>query len=144
MTENESKESTLPPKFVPYVTGRPTKYEDWMPHRVIELMRDGATAAEVARNLAICRDTFFEWVKVHKEFSDAYKTGKELTIGWWDEFGRTNLVTHKDYKLNVGLYAFIRKNQHGWTDKIEQTAVEKVKDVSKLSDDELHEISEGK
>jgi len=31
-----------------------------------------------AHNIGVCHDTLCEWVKVHKEFSEAYKKAKEL------------------------------------------------------------------
>ena len=58
--------------------GRPSKYnEKFHPLLVEYLARNGKTDKEMAVLLSISEDTFYEWKKVHKEFSESIKKGKE-------------------------------------------------------------------
>lgn len=40
--------------------------------------RDGLTDEQIAKNLGICKDTFYKYKKEHTDFSDALKRGKEV------------------------------------------------------------------
>jgi len=63
--------------------GRPSKYDVSMCETVVECMNKGYIVEEVCAELGINRDTFFEWVKVHPDFSDCYKKGKAAFIAFW-------------------------------------------------------------
>jgi len=76
-------------------------------------MKDGATLAMVCRNLQISRQTFYNWIKKHKELEEAYKIGKEWGEGYLDEAGLHNL---DNPTFNAVLYQMIRRNRCGWTE----------------------------
>lgn len=40
--------------------------------------RDGLTDIQIAENLGISKDTFYEYKKKHSDFSDSLKKGKEI------------------------------------------------------------------
>ncbi len=40
--------------------------------------RDGLTDEQIAKNLGISKDTFYKYKKIHTDFSDALKKGKEI------------------------------------------------------------------
>jgi hypothetical protein len=46
-------------------------------------MQKGYIVDEVCAELGIHRDTFFEWIKTHGEFSDSYKKGKAAFNAFW-------------------------------------------------------------
>lgn len=94
--------------------GAPTKYTDDMPRKVIELMKQGASKYEVALELDICEDTFYEYKKIHKDFSEAIKKGEWFSRGKWEKEGRLSL---RDKEFNSTLWYMNMKNRHGWTDK---------------------------
>lgn len=78
------------PADAPHPGGRPTKYEDWMPAKVIELMREGASKHEVAAELGIAYSTIFNWQNDEDkaDFQDAMHQGEMLSQAWWERAGR--------------------------------------------------------
>lgn len=106
------------PKPEGYVFGRPTKYDPSMAEKAIELLREGASLAEVTRELNVSRDTITEWRKTKPDFSAAIQKGIELSQGWWEQIARKNLmVTPKGEQLNATLWYMNMKNRFGWRDK---------------------------
>lgn len=98
-----------------YTTGRPTKYEpDYIIPIMDNLMKLGANIEEVCAELDIHKDTFYEWIKVHHEFSDAVKIAKQYSEAWWLKNGRENL-TNKDFSPT--LFYMNMKNRFNWADK---------------------------
>jgi hypothetical protein len=95
---------------------RPTKYKSEYCEKVIELMAEGASKTEVCAEIGICYDTFLDWQKANKEFSESVKRGDKLSEAWWLKSGRLNLENNKfSY---TGWYMNM-KNRHGWKDKQE-------------------------
>lgn len=76
--------------------GRPTKYHEDMPGKVLEMMSDGWSVNAVCTELKITPDTFFRWCREYEEFSYAYKMGRSAKARWYENEGRQNLNT-KDY-----------------------------------------------
>mgnify|MGYP001243368073 CR=1 FL=1 len=56
--------------------GRPTIYNDDMPHRAYKLALLGLTDREIAKQLEISLDTLNRWKREHPEFSDQLNAGK--------------------------------------------------------------------
>lgn len=109
------------------MAGRPTKYKPEMCEQVIDLMRDGLAIEEVCAEMGIWKDTFYNWVKKHDEFSDAYKRGLELSKAWWLKQGRSSLT---DGKFNSTLWYMNMKNRHKWSDKQEVDHTTKGKEIN--------------
>lgn len=80
--------------------GRPTHYDPaYHVKTAFNLVVSGYTNDEIAAIFSISRDTFYQWLDLHKEFSDAIARGKEPTIGevgnalrerargfeWWED-----------------------------------------------------------
>ena len=63
--------------------GRPSKYTESMCDTVVTCMCKGYIIEEVCAELGIHKDTFFEWVKLHPDFSDSYKKGKAGFNAFW-------------------------------------------------------------
>lgn len=98
---------------------RPTKYLPEMCQKVVELMSEGASKAEVAHELGITRETLHDWTNNNQEFSYAIKEGEAASEAWWLKKGRTNLE-NKDFSY-TGWYMNM-KNRHGWKDKQDITS----------------------
>lgn len=98
--------------------GRPSKYTEDMPQMVIELMREGASLAEVASELGVSRATLSKWQADENkpEFVEAIKIGVDLSQAWWEKQGRTELWNSK---FNHVLWYMNMKNRFGWRDKQE-------------------------
>lgn len=114
--------------------GRPTKYRDDMPDKVIELMSEGASKNEIAGTLGISYETLCEWQKVGgdyyiKEFSDAIKKGEALSLCWWERQGRKQLE-NKEFSY-TGWYMNM-KNRFKWADKqeVEHSGSLQIKDLT--------------
>jgi len=61
--------------------------------------RDGLTDIQIAENLGISKDTFYEYKKKHSDFSDSLKKGKEI-IDYQVENALDGNVTAQIYWLN--------------------------------------------
>jgi len=94
--------------------GRPTKYTDEMPQKLMEAMNQGKSVQRFCRDIQIDTDTFYEWVKVHPEFTGAFKKGRCYCEAHWEDW----LVNHFDDKnVNSGLVKLFMANRFGWREK---------------------------
>ncbi len=99
-------------------TGRPTSYKKEFCELLIDHMSQGLSFDVFGAIVDVCKDTTYEWVKVHKEFSDAKKLGSI----------KRNLLVEKRYieqtnmpasKANAAMMIYWTKNTLGWSDKVE-------------------------
>jgi hypothetical protein len=95
--------------------GRPTKYSEKICKLLPSLFANGESVTEVCAYLDITKDTFFEWVKEHPEFSDSYKKGLELSETWWIRIGRMGSLGK--VKIQPATWIFNMKNRFKWTDR---------------------------
>jgi len=88
---------------------RPTKYNKEMLPIMLEKFKEGASICEVCVELDITRETFYQWQKENKEFSDTIKKGLALSQAWWEKIGKAGTVN----KLNVNptMWIFNMKNR---------------------------------
>jgi len=98
-------------------TGRPTKYSPKLCGLLPAMFANGESVVEVCAGLGITKDTFFQWVKKYKDFSDSYKRGLELSEAWWTKLGRAGSVGKS--KIQPATWIFNMKNRFKWTDKQE-------------------------
>jgi len=123
-----------------------TKYKGEETDRQVYLMArdEGLNDREIANNLGIHHDTFYQWIKKHPAFSDAVKKGRELSIdkvenalfkeatGYWTEETKTYIQEGKNgektkkiekskkfIRPNVTAQIYITKNRRPakWPDK---------------------------
>lgn len=79
--QDEVKEGEFIPK-----RGRPSKYESWMPAKLIEVAQEGGHVAAMCKALGIgSKETFYAWVEEHKEFKEAYETAKLESQAFYEE-----------------------------------------------------------
>jgi len=57
--------------------GRPTRFEERFVNMAFEIMCLGATIQKLAEVFQVHRDTIYEWMKVHPEFSEAIQRGRD-------------------------------------------------------------------
>lgn len=99
--------------------GRPPIYDkDFHPQECIELGRKGKSVTEICNAFDIMRETYYNWTKTHKEFSDAHKKATQLKEEWYTAFGQ-NLAAGKIKGGNVTAYIWLTKQLCGWRDKVE-------------------------
>ena len=113
---------------------RQTKYKKDYCQMLTDHMSEGYTFESFGGVVNVCKDTLFEWIKVHSEFSDSLKVArlKQLLA---NEKLLKDIARGKVRNANVTAQIFIMKNCHKWTDRIEQTNV----DISKEDTDKLKE-----
>ena len=71
--------------------GRPSTYDPSHCERVIELGKRGKSVAVMAAQLDVHKDTIYEWMRVHPEFSDAIKRALTYSQEWWEDAGQNAL-----------------------------------------------------
>jgi len=52
------------------------KQKEWFDFKVEHYKKQGLSNDQIAHNLGIAKQTFYEYLKKYKDFSDAYKKGK--------------------------------------------------------------------
>lgn len=106
--------------------GRPSDYRPEYCDTVIELMKDGASKAEVCLELNCSFHTFILWQEQNEEFLQAVKRGLHLSKGKWEQIGRKAAFGTVE-GFNATAWIFNMKNRFGrmddfgekWSDKQE-------------------------
>ena len=125
----------------PAKMGRPTDYKPEYCVTVIDLMKEGASKAEVCLELNCSFQTFLTWQEKHKDFLEAVKRGLHLSKGKWEQMGRKAAFGNVE-NFNATAWIFNMKNRFGkaddlgdkWTDKQE---IDHTHEINNLSDKEL-------
>ncbi len=73
--------------FQKHIMARPTDYKPEYCDHVIEWGAAGKSVTWMAASLDVSRDTIYEWVKVHAEFSDAITRAKAKAQAKWEDMG---------------------------------------------------------
>ncbi len=77
----------------------------------------GYSFEEMAWELDVWVQTFYDWKKKYPEFNDAMKKASALSEGWWRKQARQNL---KSRVFRDHLWFMNMKNRFGWADKTQQ------------------------
>lgn len=96
--------------------GRPTKYTNEMPGKILEAMTDGLSVVRFARQIGVHIDTIYEWAKVHPEFSEHFGRAKINCEAYWEDWLINNLCNKT---VNGVLVKLFMTNRFGWSDKKE-------------------------
>lgn len=109
--------------------GRPSKYKPEYCQLLIDHMSKGLSFETFGAVINVNRDTIFEWVKVHKDFSDAKIEAIAKCQLFWENLGVEHIlnvtksqseggVTKSGSKsLNASVWIFNMKNRFKWRDK---------------------------
>lgn len=100
--------------------GRPSKYDSSYCDKVLELMSKGFSKQAVAGELGISRDTFYAWVKAHKDFSDTIKISEMRSLLFWENIGIDGMMG-KITGFRPAVWIFVMKNRFGWKDNVSLT-----------------------
>lgn len=114
--------------------GRPTKYEARYCQMLIDHMKSGMSFEAFAGHpeVMVNRDTLYQWVKDHPDFSDAKREGSEAARFFLEATGIKGLHG-KIPGFNVTAWIFTMKNRCGWRDKVEHSgAVDTTASTEKL------------
>lgn len=84
---------------------------------LIEHMSKGLSFESFGAVINVDRDTVFEWVKVHKDFSDAKRIAFDNCLLFWEEMGIRGSF-HRDFKPASWIYNMkCRFRKQGWNDQ---------------------------
>lgn len=99
---------------------RPTDYRKEYCEKVLALMAEGASKAEVSAELGCSFQTFLNWQQAHPEFLDAVKQGEKLSQAWWEKLGRQG--ASGAVPVNPTMFIFNMKNRFRdeWSDTTKQ------------------------
>ena len=78
----------LPKVEEPKPVGRPSLYRPEYCKMVIDHMKLGNSFESFGAVIGCHRDTLYAWEKVHPEFSDSKKEGKELSLKFYEDMGK--------------------------------------------------------
>lgn len=127
--------------------GAPTKYrKEFHCDDFIRLAEQGKTLAQIAAAWKVNRDTVFEWAKVHKEFSDTIKRGRQLAEAWYMNVGQAAMlgqakVDGVKVNVNLGMFCWLTKNMFHWTDRVDyRETPEKPRPMKDVPDEELDDM----
>lgn len=98
--------------------GRPSLYKPEYCDLLIKHMESGLSFDTFAAVVGTCKDTCYEWVKVHSEFSDAKKRGTALR-NLLVEKALVKATLTPSFKVNTPLLIFWVKNTLGWKEQTE-------------------------
>ena len=96
------------------VRGQPTLYRVEYCERLVAYMRGVNSFETFADVIGVHRDTLYEWCKVHPEFSDARKRGRDGLQRGLENISK-GLMTGK-IKGNAAALIFFMKNTTNWRD----------------------------
>lgn len=112
---------------MPHPGGRPTLYREEYCDKLIAAMYEGKSVERFCRDIRVCKDTFYEWVKKHTLFADAFKLGRTDCEAYWEEW-LVNRLESKD--VNSNLVKLFMTNRFGWGDKHDLSAHVAVDDTT--------------
>jgi len=140
---------------------RPTKYKDDYPKQAYKLCLTGFTDVQLADFFEVNPDTIYEWKKVHEEFSESLKEGKQIADGevakslyhrakgyshknvhvsnYQGEITLTELTKHYPPDTTACIFWLKNRQPNLWRDKRE-LAIDDDRDVEDFNIDELKQI----
>lgn len=96
--------------------GRPTKYDHKYCEKLIDFARrTGKPFSYFGPEIGVCRATLHNWAREHPDFLDAKKRANELAAAFMFDLGM-RAAQGKVRGFNMGAFAMIMKNCHGWRD----------------------------
>jgi hypothetical protein len=96
--------------------GRPTLYKEEYPEMLLEHMAQGYSFESFGAIAKCCRDTLYEWVRVHPDFSYAKNHGALESQFWWEKLIRAGAMGEVD-RYNAATAIFTMKCRFGWKDE---------------------------
>lgn len=97
--------------------GRETDYKPEFCQMLIEHMSEGLSFKSFGGIVSVCKDTLYEWVKVHKQFSDSKDIGHLKSMLFYEKVGKKGMMNEipffndRIFRLNM-----INRFREDWTD----------------------------
>jgi transposase-like protein len=95
--------------------GRPSKYDSAFCERVIAVMGDGYSFTAFCGEVGIAKDTGYNWVKEHQEFSDAVKVARAMRLRALEE---KLLTGDTGPRITAMIFALKNADTEEWREKV--------------------------
>ena len=94
--------------------GRPTLYRPEYCQMLIDHMSKGHSLESFGAMIrgGVDKDTIYEWIKKHPDFSVAFREARQKAMIWWEKIGMGQAAGK--VKGNSGTWIFWMKNRFGW------------------------------
>lgn len=99
--------------------------------------RRGFTIVEIAAEFDVARNTLYDWIDTHPNFSNAISRARDLAEAWWAKQGRKGIWSRE---FNSSAYRLQMMNRFGWGERSSQEVYHG--DVKDADDDELRKRAE--
>lgn len=117
-----------------------TKFtEEWCREKaklLPDMFKDGQAVVEVAVELNMTKETFYQLCKKYDFWKEAYNLGKVKSEAWWLKIGR--IGTTGKIKANGYIWRLNMQNRFGWYEKKEE--IRETKTEQKVDRDFLDKI----
>ena len=133
-------QTTLPAHLKPG-RGRPSEYRSEYCQLVLEVTKqEGISLTAFAGFIGVSRQSIYEWIGLHSEFSDACSRAKAMRLLWWErKLGRST----KGAVTTASVFALRNIDPEEWRDVRSVQHDHSVR-VESLSDAQLYAIASGK
>lgn len=121
--------------------GRPSEYRPEYCAMLLEAtQREGISLTAFAGMIGVARDTVYEWMTRHREFSDACARAKPVRLLWWErKLGRSR----KGAETTASIFALRNVDPTEWRD-IKNVQHDHNVRVETLTDAQLYAIAQGR
>lgn len=129
------KQTTLPAHYKH--PGRPSEYRPEYCDLVIDRMGQGFSLTAFAGMIRVAKDTVYEWIKVHREFSDAVSRARPARLAALEA---KLLRSRKGAETTAAIFALRNADPDEWRDVKHQEHSHSLK-VETLTDAQLYAIA---
>lgn len=133
------KQTRLPAHLEPG-RGRPSEYLPEYCQAVIDHMAQGYSLTAFAGSIRVARDTVYEWIVRHREFSDAVSRARSARVTALE----TKLLgSRKGAETMAAIFALKNAQPEEWRD-VKHTEHQHLHAIQTLTDAQLMQIAAGK
>jgi hypothetical protein len=123
-----------------YKTGRPSLYRPEYCEQVMDYMRKGHSLSAFAGSIECARETVYEWMSKHPEFSEAVSRGRSMRLVPWEE---KLMKCERGAEVAATIFALKNCDPEEWREVRYATFDHNVK-IETLSDEQLLAIASGR
>jgi hypothetical protein len=119
--------------------GRPSEYRPEYCQAIIDAMAEGISLTAFAGVIGVSKDTVYEWIKRHSDFSDAWSRAKPKRVLHLE---RKLLRARKGAETTAAIFALRNADPTEWRD-VKSVQHDHRHSIDMLTDAELYAIASG-
>ncbi|MEH2525848.1 MULTISPECIES: hypothetical protein [unclassified Bradyrhizobium] len=123
-----------------YTTGRPSEYRPEYCQLVQDVMSEGFSLTAFAGQIRVAKETVYEWIRRHSEFSDAVSRARVARVRALEA---KLLRSRKGAETTAAIFALRNADPTEWRD-IKHTTHDHNHKIEQLTDAQLFAIASGK